>query len=87
MRRNWTTVLCLALAIIFVAGLAPARSEQAKQITCTGNVVDEQDQPISGAKVTLHEMVYNLETRSYDTKVTGEATTGTDGAFSFSKCR
>ncbi|MFB0555856.1 MAG: carboxypeptidase regulatory-like domain-containing protein [Phycisphaerae bacterium] len=84
MRRNRMMVLCLGLAIIFVAGLAPARSEQAKQITCTGEVVDEQDQPIAGAKVTLHEMVYNEETRSYDTKVIGEATTGTDGAFSFS---
>ncbi len=84
MRRNWTMVLCLGLAIIFVAGLAPARSEQAKQITCTGEIVDEQDQPIAGAKVTLHEMVYNEETRSYDTKLTGEVTTETDGAFSFS---
>ena len=84
MRRNWTTVSCLALAIIFVTGLAPARSEQAKQITCTGKVVDEQDQPIPGVKVTLHEMVYNEQTRSYDTKLTGEVTTGIDGAFSFS---
>ena len=84
MRRNWTTVSCLGLTIIFVAGLAPARSEQAKQITCTGKVVDEQDQPIAGAKVTLHEMVYNEEIRSYDTKETGEVTTGIDGAFSFS---
>jgi len=84
MRRNWTTVSCLGLTIIFVAGIAPARSEHAKQITCTGKVVDEQDQPIAGAKVTLHEMVYNEEIRSYDTKVTGEVTTGTDGAFSFS---
>jgi len=84
MRVNWTTVSCLGLTIIFVAGLAPARSEQAKQITCTGKVVDEQDQPIAGTKVKLHEMVYNEETRSYDTKVTVEVTTGTDGTFSFS---
>ena len=84
MRRNWTMVSCLGLAIIFVVGLAPARSEQAKQITCTGKVVDEQDRPITGAKVKLHEMIYNEEIRSYDTKVTGEVTTGTDGAFSFS---
>jgi protocatechuate 3,4-dioxygenase beta subunit len=77
-------VSCLGLTIIFVAGLAPARSEQAKQITCTGKVVDEQDRPIAGAKVTLTEMVYNEATRSYDTKLTGEVTTGTDGAFSFS---
>ena len=84
MRRNWTTVSCLGLTIIFVAGLTPARSEQVKQITCTGKVVDEQDQPIAGARVTLHEMFYNQATRSYDTKVTGEVTTETDGAFSFS---
>jgi protocatechuate 3,4-dioxygenase beta subunit len=78
------TVSCLGLTFIFVAGIAPVRSEQAKQITCTGKVVDEQDQPIAGVKVTLHGIIYNEEIRSYNTKVTGEVTTGTDGAFSFS---
>jgi len=83
MRRNWTTVSCLALTIIFVAGLASARSEQAKQITCTGKVVDEQDQPIAGTKVALHVMIYGQTVYSYDTKLIEEVTTKADGAFSF----
>jgi len=84
-------ILCLGLTIIIITGLAGARStsgksaqsEQAKQITCMGKVVDIQNQPITGAKVTLHEMVNNEATRSYDTMVIGEVTTETDGAFSF----
>jgi len=75
MRRNWTVVLCLGLAIIFLVGLAQAQSrikrvakstspksaesQEAKQITCTDKVVDAQGRPIAGAKVTLHEMIYN----------------------------
>jgi len=81
MRRNWTMVSCLALAIIFVAGLAPARSEQAKQVTCTGKVVDEQDQPITDSKVKLYKLTVSPETFSYDVKLAQELATDEDGAF------
>ncbi|MCP4261451.1 MAG: redoxin domain-containing protein [Planctomycetes bacterium] len=92
MRRNRIAVLCLGLTIILVTGLArvrstsgkSAQSEQAKQITCTGKVVDDQNLPIAGAKVILHEMVYGQTAYSYDTKQTEEVTTRADGAFSFS---
>jgi len=83
MRRNWTTVSCLGLTIIFVAGLAPARSEQAKQIICTGKVVDAQGRPIDGAKVSFYQIVSGDIVYTYDVKLMGEVTTEADGAFSF----
>ena len=84
MRRNCIAVSCLGLTIIFITGLAQAQSEQAKQITCTGKVVDDQNRPIAGVKVALHEMVYDPTGNSYDTRLIGEVTTRADGAFSIS---
>jgi len=84
MRRNCIAVSCLGLTIIFITGLAQAQSEQAKQITCTGKVVDDQNRPIAGVKVALHEMIYGPTANSYDTKLIGEIKTRADGAFSFS---
>ena len=49
MRRNRLFVSCLALAIFLSAGLKDARStesEEAKQVTCSGKVVDEQGRPV-----------------------------------------
>ncbi len=88
MRRNRIAVSCLALVIIFFVGLYDARSaenEEAKQVTCTGKVVDEQGRPIAGVKITLYEMIYNETTYSYDIKNPSEVTTKNDGAFSFSR--
>ncbi len=86
MRRNRIAVSCLTLAIIFVAGLNNARSaesEKTKQVTCTGKVVDEQGQSMAGVKISLHEMVYDEATYTYDPKLLGEVQTGPDGTFSF----
>jgi uncharacterized GH25 family protein len=99
MRIYWIVVLCLGLAIIFLVGLAHAQSrikrvtqststqsaesQEAKQITCTGKVVDAQGRPIAGAKVRLYER-YARPAYSFDIRLAGEATTGTGGAFSFS---
>ncbi|MCP4610325.1 MAG: redoxin domain-containing protein [Planctomycetes bacterium] len=80
MRRNGIVILCLVLLIGIINH---SSAEEAKQITCKGKVVDDQGHSIADAKVTLHEMVYNKATRSYDTKVAGEVTTETGGAFSF----
>ncbi len=80
MRRNWTTILSLVL----LAGIINHSSaEEAKKITCTGKVVDEQGRPLASLKVTLHEMVYGQTAYSHDTKIIGEVTTRSDGAFSF----
>ena len=81
MRRNSRIMLCL---VLLVGIINHSSAEEAKQITCTGKVVDEQNQPIAGAKVTLHEMVYGQTAYSYDTKLIEEVTTRGDGAFSFS---
>lgn len=86
MRRNRVAVWCLVPAIIFIAGLNDAQSAESKknkQVACTGKVVDEQGQPIAGVKISLHEMVYDEATYTYDPKPLGEAQTAIDGAFSF----
>ncbi|MCH7559044.1 MAG: hypothetical protein IIB56_16550, partial [Planctomycetes bacterium] len=97
MRKNWMAVLCVGLAIVFVAGLAQAQSrrarvprstspqsadsEQTKQIICTGKVVDAQGQPITDAKVKLYKLTVSPETLSYDVKLAQELATKEDGAF------
>jgi len=97
MRRNWVAVLCVGLAIVFVAGLAHAQSrrarvvrststqsagsEQARQITCTGKVVDAQSKPITDAKVKLYKLTVSPETFIYDVKLAQELATKEDGAF------
>lgn len=83
MRINRTAVSCLALVIIFVAGINDAQSAESKQVTCKGKVVDEQGQPISGVKILLNELAYDEATYTYDPKLLGEVQTGADGAFSF----
>jgi protocatechuate 3,4-dioxygenase beta subunit len=88
MRNKWTSVLCTGLVFVFPAVLAHAQdaeSKEAKQVTCTGKVVDEQGQPIAGAKVSLYEMAYDAASSSYETKPGGQIETQADGTFSFSK--
>lgn len=85
MRRNCLAVSCLGLSIIFITGLARAKSEKAKQIACTGKVVDDQNRPIAGVKVALHEMVYDEATYTYDPKLLGELQTKADGVISFNE--
>jgi len=51
MRRNKTAFLWMCMAIV-VGITGQAIAEQAKEITCTGKVVDEQGKPIAGARIT-----------------------------------
>jgi protocatechuate 3,4-dioxygenase beta subunit len=86
MSKMWTTYLCIGLAMfaLFNSTLTRgAESTDTQQVTCIGKVLDEQDQPIAGANVSLHEMVFDETTYTYDPKSLGEAQTGADGAFSF----
>ncbi len=83
MCRNRTVILWVFL-MISVGVLGTAASEVSKEITCTGKVVDEQDRPIGGAKVSLYHIVHDESTRSSDSKLAVETrTTADDGGFSF----
>ncbi len=81
MRRNWITFLPLVFLVSFINN---SNAQEIKEITCTGKVVDAQGQPIADARVRLYEMVYGGAPYSYDMRLAEEATTKTDGAFSFS---
>ena len=76
----------MGVAISFATNLAPAqgKSEQPKQITWTGKVVDAQGQPIAGAKVRFYEMTLADTRYLQDATLVAEAMTKPDGAFSFS---
>ena len=56
-------------------------NEEAKQITCTGKVVDAQGRPIAGAKVKLYRVVDVLGILSFEIELAQELTTKKDGAF------
>ncbi len=77
MRKICVLVSCLLLTVA-------APGQQTKPLTCTGKVIDTQGQPVVGARVRLYEVLYNATTYSYDIRLMEEATTKTDGAFSFS---
>jgi uncharacterized GH25 family protein len=86
MSRNWTTFLCVSLAIIVLFDFTSARSAESKdikQVTCTGKVVDEQGRPIAGAKVTAYEMQFDGIAGNFNLRQAGEVTTSEDGAFVF----
>jgi len=86
MHRNCVAVSCLALVIFLIAGSNDARiaeTKQAKQVTCTGKVIDEQGRPIADVKVSLHEMIYDEATYTFDPKLLGQVQIGTGGGFSF----
>ncbi len=88
MSRNWTTLICVGLAIIVLSDFASASSAESKdvkQVTCSGKVVDEQGRPLVGAKVSLIEMVYDEATYTYDPNLVGQVQTAADGAFSFNE--
>lgn len=60
--------------------------EQAGQIQFSGKVVDAGGSPIKGAKVRFYELLHGDRSRPYarDIELAADATTGADGAFSFS---
>ena len=80
MRRKWIILYCLGLLF-----LSTSRSiaQKPEEVTCTGTVIDTQGHPVAGAKVTLHEFVYDEKNSSGNFRLTSEMTTGADGTFSF----
>ncbi len=88
MRKKWLAIPCIISMMVFAVSLARGQSTEGgdiKQVKCTGKVVDEQGRPLAGVMISLHEMVYDAKTYSYDSKVLGKAQTMADGAFSFNE--
>ncbi len=86
MRKNRIAILSAGLAVIALTCSAQGRnaeSKDAKQVTCTGKVVDEQGRLIAEAKVSLYQITYDEATYGADSKLMAEARTAPDGAFSF----
>ena len=86
MRKIWMPALWAGLVITFAANppSAQGKNQPAKQITCTGKVVDAHGHPIAGTKVRFYEMTLGDAPYSQDVTRVAEATTKPDGAFSFS---
>ena len=60
--------MCLAIAVGITG---QSVSEQAKEITCTGKVVDEQGKPIAGIRISLYQATYNYTAHTAESKLTG----------------
>ncbi len=76
--KNRMAVLCLGILISFINYLY---AQEAKEVTCTGKVVNVQGEPISDAKVKLYKVTISMETLSYDVELLKELTTKDDGTF------
>jgi protocatechuate 3,4-dioxygenase beta subunit len=61
------------------AGSAPA--EPARQVTCSGKVINSAGEPVADAKVRLHKLTVNPEAFTYDMALAQELTTTEDGSF------
>jgi protocatechuate 3,4-dioxygenase beta subunit len=58
-----------------------APAEPARQITCTGKVIDAAGGSVADAKVRLHKLTVNSEAFTYDMALVQELTTKDDGVF------
>jgi len=87
MRSKQTVILCLIPAILLVVGIAGGNfakgtlAEPARQITCTGKVIDAAGKPVAEAKVRLYKLTVNPEAFTYDMALAKELKTKGDGAF------
>jgi uncharacterized GH25 family protein len=86
MRRNWTAILCIGLAIFYYSDFTcclSAESKDIKQVTCTGKVIDGQGRPIAGVDVGLYKLLVDMEILSFDVDLAQTTNTGNDGSFTF----
>jgi protocatechuate 3,4-dioxygenase beta subunit len=80
MRRNYLTIICIAVILTL---LCPAIIISSEHIRCTGRVVDSQGQPIAGAKVAVYEMISDGIAGNILLHKVNETLTAEDGAFIF----
>ena len=59
MRGKWIAVLCLGL---FLSIVNYSTAQPAKEVTCSGKVVDTDGKPVTGAKVSLYKLIVYMET-------------------------
>jgi protocatechuate 3,4-dioxygenase beta subunit len=76
--KNRMAVLSLAILISFINY---SYAQEAKEVTCTGKVINAQGEPIPHAKVKLYKVTVSTETLSYNMKLLEELTTKDNGAF------
>jgi len=83
MHKNWMAVLYIGLLFVFLAILVRAQdleNKEAKQVTCTGRVVNAKGKPIPKAKIVL----YYLHSRwGMGNRIAQETESGIDGLFTF----
>jgi uncharacterized GH25 family protein len=80
MVRKWIVVSAIIIfALSFQA--QSADSQEVKEITCTGKVVDDQGKPLTNAEVKLYKLTVSLEQVSYEINLAKETTTKEDGIF------
>lgn len=73
--------LPMALMILALSSEAWPQIDKSREVSCKGKVVNEQGDPISGAKVKLYEIDYSKTPG--DLKLLEQMQTETDGTFSF----
>jgi protocatechuate 3,4-dioxygenase beta subunit len=86
MKNRAILVLWICLSIVVLTNSTPGQSAEnqtGKQVTCTGKIINAQNQPIVGVKLSLYEMVSDEATFTYDPKLLDEVHTKADGTFSF----
>ncbi len=75
-------VLILLLSLGLLAGFAGySFAREAKEIKCSGKVIDDQGKPVAGAKVTLFNVTVVMETSEFDVKPVQNVITKADGVF------
>lgn len=84
------SVLTLTVVVLLVSSVVALASQPASQtgpgapadqITLSGKVVDSQDGPVAGAKVTLYQLTPAAGASSSQPQVMDEKSTAADGAF------
>ena len=83
MKQHRFRVLFMSCLIIVLASSAQIRSAESdqNQITCTGKVINEREQPVPGAKVRLYKLILFMETLSFEVELAQTTTSTDDGTF------
>jgi protocatechuate 3,4-dioxygenase beta subunit len=76
-------VVTAIILAVFLGTASSTWATEAKPITFSGKVIDSNNQPIQGAKVSAYEFTEGALNGTFKVRLLEEATTGPDGTFSF----